>query len=181
MESASLRVAFREIRELNAARLPLYRFLRESRHSEILIIFAEDTCAVIGLLLAIGGTAMSHITGNPFYDAFSGLLIGILLCLAALFLAREFYSLLIGESATEGDLAIIRRAFGREEVGRLINMKTVHLGPTDLLLTAKIDIKTPFESQSADIINDIERNVRAALPAYKIFIYIETDRYRENY
>lgn len=181
VESASLRVAFREIRELNAARLPLYRFLRESRHSEILIIFAEDTCAVIGLLLAIGGTAMSHITGNPFYDAFSGLLIGILLCLAALFLAREFYSLLIGESATEGDLAIIRRAFGREEVGRLINMKTVHLGPTDLLLTAKIDIKTPFESQSADIINDIERNVRAALPAYKIFIYIETDRYRENY
>ena len=101
VESASLHVAFKEIKELNKDRLPLYRFLRESRHSEILIIFAEDSCAVVGLLIALAGTLLSHFTGNPFYDALSGVLIGVLLCTAALFLAREFYSLLIGESVTE--------------------------------------------------------------------------------
>ena len=98
VETVSLRVAFKEIKELNKDNLSLYRFLRESRHSEILIIFAEDSCAVVGLLIALGGTLLTHFTGNPFYDALSGVLIGVLLCAAALFLAREFYSLLIGES-----------------------------------------------------------------------------------
>ncbi len=181
IESASLRVAFKEIHELNTDHLPLWRFLRESRHSEILIIFAEDTCAVIGLLLAMAGTVLSHVTGNPFYDAFSGVLIGLLLCLAALFLAREFYSLIIGESATEHDLKILRRSFEREELSRLINLKTIHLSPTDIMVTGKIDLKEEFESHSADIINDIERHIRADFPNYKIYIYIEVDDYVENY
>ena len=123
VESASLHVAFKEIKELNRDRLPLYRFLRESRHSEILIIFAEDSCAVVGLLIALAGTLLSHFTGNPFYDALSGVLIGVLLCTAALFLAREFYSLLIGESVTEKDLTRIKTSFNRPEISQLINIK----------------------------------------------------------
>ena len=181
IESSSLRVAIKEIRELNKERLPIWKFLHESRHSEILIIFAEDTCAVIGLLLAMGGTLLSHLTGNPFYDALSGVLIGILLCLAALFLAREFYSLIIGESATESDLSVIRKSFDREEISRLINLKTIHLSPTDILLTGKIELKEGFAGHSTDIINSIERSIRADLPQYKIFIYIEIDEYLENY
>lgn len=177
IEIGSLRVAFREIRELNTGRLPLWKFLRESRHSEIIIIFAEDTCAVTGLLLAMGGTMLSHFTGNPFYDAFSGVLIGLLLCLAALFLAREFYSLIVGESATEHDLAVIRQAFARPDVDRLIDLKTTHLGPTDIMVTAKMDLGERHEQRAADIINDIERTVRAALPHYKLYIYIEIDRF----
>lgn len=181
VESVSLRVAFKEIRELNHDRLPLFRFLRESRHSEILIIFAEDSCAVVGLLVALGGTLMSHFTGNGFYDALSGVLIGVLLCMAALFLAREFYSLLIGESVTTGDLARIRSAFARPEVSRLISVKTVHLSPTDILLTAKIDVAEEHEAHSAALINDIERSLRAGFPSYNIYIYIETDEFREDY
>ena len=161
--------------------LSLYRFLRESRHSEILIIFAEDSCAVIGLLIALGGTLLSHFTGNPFYDALSGVLIGVLLCTAALFLAREFYSLLIGESVTENDLVRIKTSFNRKEISRLINVKTVHLSPTDILLTAKIDVKSEYEAHSPELINDIERDVRALFPAYNIYIYIETDKYKEDY
>ena len=88
IEGSSLSVAFKEIRQLNEDHLPVLKFLRESRHSEIIIIFAEDSCAVIGLLLALVGTALSHFTGNSFYDAFSGVLIGVLLCFAAIFLAR---------------------------------------------------------------------------------------------
>lgn len=181
VESASLHVAFKEIKELNKDRLPLYRFLRESRHSEILIIFAEDSCAVVGLLIALAGTLLSHFTGNPFYDALSGVLIGVLLCTAALFLAREFYSLLIGESVTEKDLTRIKTSFNRPEISQLINIKTIHLSPTDILVTAKIDVKTEYDAQSSELINDIEKNMRAAFPEYKIYIYIETDKYKEDY
>lgn len=181
VESASLHVAFKEIKELNKDRLPLYRFLRESRHSEILIIFAEDSCAVVGLLIALAGTLLSHFTGNPFYDALSGVLIGVLLCTAALFLAREFYSLLIGESVTEKDLTRIKTSFNRPEISQLINIKTIHLSPTDILVTAKIDVKDEYEARTPELINDIERHIRAAFPAYNIYIYIETDKYREDY
>ena len=181
IELSSLRVAFKEIAELNTEHLPLFKFLTESRHSEILIIFAEDTCAVIGLLLAIGGTLMSHFTGNPFYDAFSGLLIGVLLCVAAIFLAREFYSLIIGEPATEKDTAVFRKAFEREEISRLINLKTVHLSPKDILLTAKVEIAETHRLQASELINDIERTIRSQFEHYKIYIYIETDTYRVDY
>lgn len=181
VESASLHVAFKEIKELNRDRLPLYRFLRESRHSEILIIFAEDSCAVVGLLIALAGTLLSHFTDNPFYDALSGVLIGVLLCTAALFLAREFYSLLIGESVTEKDLTRIKTSFNRPEISRLINIKTIHLSPTDILVTTKIDVKDEYEARTPELINDIERHIRAAFPAYNIYIYIETDKYREDY
>ena len=181
VESASLHVAFKEIKELNKDHLPLYRFLRESRHSEILIIFAEDSCAVVGLLIALAGTLLSHFTGNPFYDALSGVLIGVLLCTAALFLAREFYSLLIGESVTEKDLTRIKTSFNRPEISRLINIKTIHLSPTDILVTTKIDVKDEYEARTPELINDIERHIRAAFPAYNIYIYIETEKYREDY
>lgn len=172
VETVSLRVALKEIEALNKENLSLYKFLRESRHSEILIIFAEDSCAVVGLLIAFGGTLLSHFTNNPFYDALSGVLIGLLLCGAALFLAREFYSLLIGESVTTKDLVRIKSAFNRAEVSRLINVKTIHLSPTDILVTAKIDLKPEFEAQSSAIVNDIERKMRADFANYNIFIYL---------
>ena len=181
VETVSLRVALKEIEALNKENLSLYKFLRESRHSEILIIFAEDSCAVVGLLIAFGGTLLSHFTNNPFYDALSGVLIGLLLCGAALFLAREFYSLLIGESVTTKDLVRIKSAFNRAEVSRLINVKTIHLSPTDILVTAKIDLKPEFEVQSSAIVNDIERNMRAEFASYNIFIYIEIDEYKDGY
>lgn len=181
VETVSLRVAIKEIKALNKDGLSLYRFLRESRHSEILIIFAEDSCAVLGLLIALGGTLLSHFTNNPFYDALSGVLIGLLLCGAALFLACEFYGLLIGESVTTNDLLRIKSAFNRIEISKLINVKTIHLSPTDILVTAKIDLKPEFEAQASAIINDIERNMRADFANYNIFIYIETDEYKANY
>ncbi|CAM4146600.1 cation transporter [Streptococcus penaeicida] len=181
VESFSLRVAFKEIKELNKNKLPLFRFLKESRHSEILIIFAEDTCAVIGLVIALLGTILAYLTKNPIFDALSGLCIGIMLCLAAIFLATEFYSLLVGESVTEEDLKIIHQAFEKEEVLRVIDIKTIHLSATDILITAKIEIDSPFIKDSSVLVNTIEKTVRQSLPDYKLFIYIETDTFQENY
>ena len=100
IEGSSLRIAMKEIHELNTEKLSTLKFLRESRHSEILIIFTEDFCAVIGLILALLGTILTMVTGIAEFDAISGMLIGLLLMGAAIFLAKEFYSLIIGESVT---------------------------------------------------------------------------------
>lgn len=181
VEGSSLRVAFKEIHELNTEKLPLFKFLRESRHSEILIIFTEDLCAVIGLVLALLGTILTMVTGNAMFDALSGLLIGLLLMGAAVFLAKEFYSLIVGESVTAADLAKIKAAFDRPEIEHLIDIKTVHLGPTEIMIAAKVDIDDTREDEGYAIVNDIERNIRRALPDKKAYIYIETDEYDPNY
>lgn len=181
VEGSSLWIAIKEIRELNVERQPIYRFLKESRHSEILIIFTEDFCAVIGLMIALIGTVLTMITGNAFFDAFSGLLIGLLLMVAAIFLAREFYSLLIGESVTKRDLAVIKQAFERPDVDRLIDVKTVHLGPAEILIAAKVDIAAKQEEIGYEIINEIEAEIRHQMADKKVYIYIETDEYDPHY
>lgn len=181
IEGSSLRIAIKEIRELNTEKLSIMKFLRESRHSEILIIFTEDFCAVIGLVLALVGTVLTMVTGIAAFDAVSGLLIGILLMGAAIFLAKEFYSLIVGESVTSSDLIKIKQAFERPEVSRLIDVKTVHLGPTEILIAAKIDIFDQKESESYTIINNIEQTIRQALSDKKVYIYIETDKYDPKY
>ena len=181
VEGSSLWIAIKEIRELNVERQPIYRFLKESRHSEILIIFTEDFCAMIGLMIALFGTILTMITGNAFFDAFSGLLIGLLLMVAAIFLAREFYSLLIGESVTKRDLAVIKRAFERPDVDRLIDVKTVHLGPSEILIAAKVDIASKQEEVGYEIINEIEAEIRHQMADKKVYIYIETDEYDPHY
>ncbi len=181
IEGSSLRIAMKEIRELNTEKLPTLKFLRESRHSEILIIFTEDFCAVIGLILALAGTVLTMVTGIAAFDAVSGLLIGILLMGAAIFLAKEFYSLIIGESVTASDLLKIKEAFDRPEVSHLIDIKTVHLGPTEIMVAAKIDIFESREHEAYTIVNEIERAIRQSLADKKVYIYIETDKYDPNY
>ncbi|MFQ9322303.1 MAG: cation diffusion facilitator family transporter [Enterococcus durans] len=181
IEGSSLRIAMKEIHELNTEKLSTLKFLRESRHSEILIIFTEDFCAVIGLVLALLGTILTMVTGIAEFDAISGMLIGLLLMGAAIFLAKEFYSLIIGESVTASDLLKIKKAFERPEVSHLIDVKTVHLGPTEILVAAKIDIFESSESEAYRIVNEIERSIRQSLVDKKVYIYIETDKYDPNY
>ncbi len=165
IEGSSLRVAFKEISELNTEKLPIFKFLHESRHSEILVIFAEDLCAIIG----------------PIFDAISGLLIGFLLMAAAIFLTREFYSLIVGERVTDSDLEKILTAFDRPEVERVINVKTVHLGPTEILIAAKIDLVSKLVLEDYEIINQIEAEIRKKISDKKCYIYIEIDEFVQGY
>ena len=181
IEGSSLRVAFKEISELNTEKLPIFKFLHESRHSEILVIFAEDLCAIIGLLLALLGTVLTMVTGNPIFDAISGLLIGFLLMAAAIFLTREFYSLIVGERVTDSDLEKILTAFDRPEVERVINVKTVHLGPTEILIAAKIDLVSKLVLEDYEIINQIEAEIRKKISDKKCYIYIEIDEFVQGY
>ena len=181
VEGRSLTVAIKEINHNNTHKLPVFKFLHESRHSEILIVFAEDLCAIIGLLIALIGTLLTMATDNPVYDASAGILIGVLLMGVAVLLTIEFYSLIVGEAANEDHLKLIKKTFDTENVDRLIDLKTTHIGPTEILVTAKIDVVNEFEASSYKIINDIEKKMRASIPDTTLHIYIEIDKYDEHH
>jgi divalent metal cation (Fe/Co/Zn/Cd) transporter len=141
----------------------------------------EDIAALLGLVFALLGVGLSVLTGNPIFDAYGTLTIGALLVVVAIILGLEMGSLLIGEGASVDEVKAIRRALGNTEgVTAVIHMKTLYVGPDELMLAAKIGIRPNASGQEiAAIIDGAEANVRAAIAATKI-IYLEPDILREN-
>jgi cation diffusion facilitator family transporter len=157
-------------------------FIRHSRSPELPVILLEDFGALVGLLLALVGVSMSIVTGDSVFDALGTMSIGVLLGIIAVVLAIEMRSLLIGESATAADVEKIRTALvGGPEVDHLIDLKTLHLGPDELLVVAKVQMPEELTfSEVAAAINRAETRVRAAVPSARV-IYIEPDCYDADY
>lgn len=180
-EGLSLRTA---LRESNAARgkQSLARFVRTSRSPELPVVLLEDIAALAGLVFALIGVALTLLTGNAIFDVIGTAFIGVLLVVVALILATETRSMLIGESATPEALGRIRAAInGTPGVDRLIHMKTLHLGPEEVLVAAKLGVSaTDKASDIVNVINAAEANVRAAEPQVTQ-VYLEPDFYVENY
>jgi divalent metal cation (Fe/Co/Zn/Cd) transporter len=174
LESFSLRTA---VKESNAIRgkQSWAKFIKGSRAPELPVILLEDIGALIGLVLALLGVGLSWITGNVVFDALGTLSIGVLLVLIAIVLAIEIRSMLIGESATLEDIAAIETAINDGEGNALIHLKTLHVGPDELLVAAKVGIAESATGEGvAAQIDETEARIRAAVPKAKI-IYIEPD------
>jgi divalent metal cation (Fe/Co/Zn/Cd) transporter len=128
----------------------------------------------VGLVFALFGVGLTLLTGNGIWDALGTAMIGLLLVSIAVVLAMETKSLLLGESATRDDVAKIRSAI---EAGgtSIIHLKTMHLGPEELLVAAKISIGRSDSGQDiAKAIDDAEVRVREAVPIARV-IYLEPD------
>ena len=140
------------------------------------MVLLEDLGALIGLVLALTGLTMEQITGDAIWDGVATLLIGVLLVSIAVILVVEMKSLLIGESATTEHQAAIRAAIeGTPDVRGLIHMRTLHLGPDELLVAAKIDLPPDLDAtRIAEAIDAAEARVRAAVPIARV-IYLEPD------
>lgn len=175
LESFSLRTAVRESRPLKGS-ASWWRFIRTSRSPELPVILLEDVAALTGLVLAFVAVGLTAITGEPVFDAIGTLAIGALLIFVAVILAIEMKSLLIGEGATSADHDRILAAFnGSDAVEAVIHMKTLYLGPDELMVAAKVAF--PPGSSVEDVaraIDDLERHVREAVPVARV-IYIEPD------
>jgi cation diffusion facilitator family transporter len=175
LESLSFRTAIRETNLIRGdASWP--EFIRRSRVPELPVILLEDFAALIGLVFALFGVGMTILTNNGIWDGVGTAAIGLLLVVVAFVLAVEMKSLLIGESATPEQLTAIERAIlAGDEAERIIHMRTVHVGPEDLLVAAKIAV-THDESAEAIArgIDAIERRIREAVPIAKV-IYLEPD------
>ncbi|OUE24492.1 cation diffusion facilitator family transporter [Clavibacter michiganensis] len=175
LESFSLRTAIKESNPLRGTQT-WTQFVRRAKSPELPVLLLEDTAALSGLVFALLGVTASIITGDGIYDGIGTLLIGVLLVVVAVILGVEMSSLLIGEGASKPDLAAIRAAItSGHEAESIIHMKTLYLGPDELLVAAKIAM--PATSSLGDVaagIDAIERRVREAVPVARV-IYLEPD------
>jgi cation diffusion facilitator family transporter len=153
-------------------------FIRRARVPELPVILLEDFAALIGLVLALFGVSMTLITHNGIWDAVGTASIAVLLIVVAAVLAVEMKSLLVGEGATEDQVEAIEAALvAGPEVECVIHMRTVHLGPEELLVAAKIAVRHDESAeQVARGIDAAEARVRNAVPIAKV-IYLEPDIY----
>ncbi|MFG1875164.1 cation diffusion facilitator family transporter [Sphaerisporangium sp. NPDC049003] len=156
-----------------------FNFIRRAKAPELPVVLLEDFGALLGLLFALFGVTMSVVTGNGVWDGVGTLMIGILLAIIAVILAIETKSLLIGESAVpEIEEKICEALEGAPEVSRVIHLRTLHLGPEELLVAAKIAVEHgDTASDIAKGIDEAERRIREAVPIARV-IYLEPDLYR---
>jgi cation diffusion facilitator family transporter len=181
LEAFSLRTAINESNHIRQPGTSWRSFIRTSKAPELPVVLLEDVGAEMGLVFALIGLILAEVTGNPRWDAVGSIAIGVLLVGIALILAREMKPLLIGEAASDSDLEKITSALGSSvNVNSIIHMRTMHLGPDDLLLAAKVDFDHSLTvEQLAHAIDQAEIALRAAVPKTTT-IYIEPDIRRQQ-
>ncbi len=173
LEALSFRTAIKESRPLKGSQT-WWRFIRTAKIPELPVLLLEDTGALVGLAIALSATVLTWTTGNPIWDAYGTIGIAALLAVIAVILIVEMKSLLLGESASPESYARISDAIGcHTQVRRLIHVRTMHLGPEDLLVATKIELDGELDfSGVALAIDSIEDDIRAVEPNARV-IYIE--------
>jgi cation diffusion facilitator family transporter len=174
MELVSL---FGCLREVNKARgkKGLWRWFRETRQSELIVVLGEDVAALAGLALALIAVLLAIFTGDPVYDAAGSIAIGVLLVGVAVGIGVEIKGLLIGQGV-EPDVKQAMQDYleGRAEVGRVFNILTLQLG-SEIMVAAKVQMREA--AAAADLVADINRceaGLRAAFPQVK-WVFFEPD------
>lgn len=176
LESYSLRTAVKEARHIKSPEIGWWRFIRTTRQPELPVVLLEDTGALIGLVLALGGVLTAHFTEDARWDAVGSMSIGLLLIVIAVFLVVEMKSLLIGESATADTReAIVAAIESAPNVNGLIHLRTEHIGPDEILVGAKIEFSSSLNTGAlVAAIDTTEDAIRAAVPTATV-IYLEPD------
>lgn len=179
-EGFSFRTAIKESNEIRG-KLSWSQFVRRAKAPELPVVLLEDFGALVGLVLALGGVGLTLLTGDGVWDGVGTLCIGILLVLIALVLAAETKSLLLGEAADATEVAKIREAVvDGDTVTSVIHMRTLHLGPEELLVAAKIAVQhDDTAAEVARAIDAAEARIREAVPIARV-IYLEPDILRTS-
>jgi len=177
LESFSLRTAVKESNHIRGKQ-GWVAFIRHAKQPELPVVLLEDVAALTGLVFALFGVGLTILTGNPVWDGIGTVLIGLLLVVVAVVLGIETKSLLVGEGASPADNATIRDLLNAHpKVEAVIHMKTLYLGPDELLVAAKLAF--PRTTKAVDLaaaIDEVEASVRAAVPQARV-IYLEPDIY----
>jgi cation diffusion facilitator family transporter len=179
LESFSLRTAIKESNHVRLKGQSWVAFIRHAKAPELPVVLLEDIAALTGLVFALFGVGMTAITHDPVFDAIGTLMIGGLLILVAVTLGIETKSLLVGEGATDADYdRIVDAILDGPEVHKIIHIKTLYLGPDELMVAAKLGFAA--DSPLAHVASDIDRvetRVRRQVPEARV-IYFEPDIYR---
>jgi cation diffusion facilitator family transporter len=178
-EGSSFRTAIKESNHTRGT-LSWVAFIRRAKAPELPIVLLEDFGALIGLVLALAGVGIAIATDDGTWDGVGTICIGSLLIVIALVLAAETKSLLIGEGANPESVARIRAAMiDGETVTGVIHMRTLHLGPEELLIAAKVAVQHDDTAvEVARAIDAAEERIRTAEPFARV-IYLEPDIYSD--
>lgn len=173
-EAVSLRACVIEVNKVRGGR-SYWRWFRESRQSELIVIFGEDLAALFGLVLALLAIGLTMLTGNPVYDALGTLAIGVLLIVIAILVGIEVKALLIGQSADPQEIKRMEDFFDKQPaIERRLNMITLQLG-NDVMVSIKAQMKiTQDQLTLINDINEIERRFRDAFPSV-VWMFFEPD------
>ena len=179
-ESGSWLVAFREFRRRKGSRGYL-QAAEETKDPRTLMMFSEDTAALLGLFIALAGTAAAQVTGNPVWDGVGSLAIGVLLAVVALFLARENKKLLIGESARPQLIRDIERKTRDEDaVEELNGVLTFQLSPDEVVAVLSVHFTPTMRSADVEAaIERIEERIRGEHP--EVIMLVVKPQTREAY
>ena len=175
MEGMSFRTAVRESNHLREGSSWI-GFIRRATTPELPVVLLEDSGALLGLCFALFGVGMAVATDNGRWDGVGTLAIGVLLVCIAVVLAVEMKSLLVGEGAGRHDLAAIRTAaVDGDTVTDVIHLRTMYLGPEELLVAMKIAVQHDDTAEEvAKAIDAAEARIRNAVPEARL-IYLEPD------
>jgi divalent metal cation (Fe/Co/Zn/Cd) transporter len=153
------------IKELRhrAAGAPFFRYLRETKDSDLVVVFGENAGASLGLVLAMAALGLATVTGDSRWDAIGSLLVGLVLVGVALFLGREIKALLVGESA-DPQIAVVVRAIAAKQplFDRVLHLLTLQQAPSEVVVLMKVAFKDGTDAQALSAaINEFEAAVRA--------------------
>lgn len=178
MESFSFRTAIVESNKVRGE-ASWREFIRTAKAPELPVVLLEDLAALLGLIFALFGVGLTLLTDNGYWDVAGTVAIGLLLVTVAIVLAVETKSLLLGEAAAprERDL-ITARILDNNDVLDILSLRTLHLGPEQILVACKISVRPTDSAQLiTDTINEVEDCIREAVPS-ATHIFIEPDIFR---
>jgi cation diffusion facilitator family transporter len=155
---------------------PLLRYLKETKDSDLVVIFGEDSAAVLGLALALAAVVVAWITGDAHWDAAGTLAIGVVLVGVAIFLAYEVKSLLLGEAADPTLLDEICTVAAQDpRIEKVLRAITVQQGPGEIIVACKLKYKSGLSGEELVVsINEFEQRLQAKVPEVK-WSFVEPD------
>lgn len=172
-ETVSLRACLKEVRKVQGDRT-LWRWFRESRQSELVVILGEDLAALLGLALALLAILLTSFTGNPAWDALGSMAIGAVLVVVAVMVGVEIKALLIGQSADPEVVARMQKFLAAQpQVEKIFRLVTLQLG-TSLLVSVKAKMRARSARELIDTINRVEAATRAEFPEIQ-WLFFEPD------
>jgi len=164
--------------QLNKRRgdIPFVQYLRETKDSDLIVVFGENSAAVLGLIFASTALVLARVTGDGRWDGIGSLSIGLVLVGVATFLAGEIKSLLVGESADRKTVAMLE-ALAEEDpnIVKVLNVIALQQGPGEVMLAMKVQMIPGLTTETlVDAINAFERQIKVRAPAVK-WSFIEPD------
>jgi cation diffusion facilitator family transporter len=169
LEASSWTIAMRELRAQGTAG-SLGRQVLASKDPSVVTVLLEDTAALLGLIAAFAGILLAQVTGDPRFDGLGSIVIGGILTVVAVFLAAESRGLLVGERADNDSVNRIRRVIAFDDgVKEVVAVRTMHLGPNEILVNADVTFAV---SSGADVAASIERVKKALAQTDERLTYV---------